>query len=214
MALLQQLKNGQTPSNVSAQPSSGMAGGQAINNAVQNPVDPLSPMANAGAPGGEQASPEEQQNYESAVNAMGKLVYGTKQKTSNTIADSIVEQNKTGSLIQTGLMLLDKVDSIVDLNPAVIPELIGDAVQMLTDVAEQKNGIQFTQDEADGASMGIFEAIMSMIGGDQPMDQDFSSLTENISPEELQGMTEMYRQKLQAAKGSQDQQQPMNSEGV
>ena len=193
------------PSGMPQAASPEMLGDQAIDGAMENPVNLMSPMTNAGAPGGTQASPEEQKNYETAVKTMGQIIYGTKKKTSNTIADSIVEQNKTGSLIQTGLMLLDKVDTIVNLNPVVIPELIGDAVQMLTDVAEQKNGIQFSQDEADGAAMGIFEAIMSMVGGDQSMEQDFSGLTENISPEELQQMTQTYQQKLQAAKGPQDQ---------
>lgn len=192
MGMLQDMQNG-------AQVPSQNAGSQAIVDASQQGMG----QEDLGRQE-EPATPEEEAHYEMALNVTAKIIYGEKDKTSNTIADSIVKENKPGSLMQTGLMLLKKVDDAIDLDPIVVPQLIEDTVKMLTDVAMNKNGIEFTDQEVKAAQMGMFEGVMAAIGGDEDMSQDFSEITQSMSPQELEQMKQEYQSTLGSVKAEQE----------
>lgn len=193
MALLQQAKNQQQGVPQSQQ------GNDAIMAATQQPM-------NAGQLGQstEEATPQEQRNYERAMNVVAQLVYGKKKDMADSIADSIVADNKPGSLIQTGLIVIDKVGDAVEIDFVILPELIDDTVNLLADAASNKNGIEISPEEADAAKMGIFEAVISTVGGDSPMQEDFQELTEGMSPQEIEQMKQQYFSKLNSAKVKQE----------
>lgn len=194
MALLQQAKNQQQ----------GISSAQSGNDAILSAVS-KSPM-NASQLGQtqEEATPEEQRNYERAMTIVGQIVYGKKKDLSDSIADSIIENNKPGSLIQTGLIVIDKAGEAIDIDPVIIPELIDDTVNLLADAASSKNGVQISPEEADAAKMGIFEAILSAVGGNSSMQEDFQELTQGMTPEEIEQMKQQYFSKLNSVKAQQE----------
>lgn len=179
------------------------------------PVDPAMAAQDPQAaqdlnnPGEEPASPEEQAEYERAAGAISSVIYGESggDKASDTIADGIIAEDKVGSLIQTGITLIAEVDKQIDMDDVVIPQIVEDTVEMLADVAEQKNGIQFQPQDMEAALMGMWEGVMYILGGEAPIEPDYAEATAGMSDEDIAIAQQEYSSRLGAAKQSQEMQQ-------
>ncbi len=230
MALLEQARAGQEPMTATmdqapapgaapvdaqgAMPGGGMMQG--------NPQDPLgggprlaASEQQAGPPspeGEEPATPEEQAEYERVMDEIIDVVYGESggDKTSDAIADSIIPEDKIGSLIQAGTMLIGTMDQKLDMDDTVIPQVVEDVTEMLADVAEKKNGIEFSQEEMESGLMGIWEGVMYLVGGDSPIEPDFQEATQGMSQQDLASMHEEYNSRLGSAAERQDHEQSMS----
>jgi len=197
-----------TPQAPAPQPGVPLSGAQAAAG-----MEPLPPTEQVGKPppqeGFEPANSEEQAEYERAANAMVSLVYGDAggDKASNTIADSILAEDKIGSAVQMGVTLIAEVDKKIDMDDVVIPQIVEDTVTMLADVAEQKNGISFSPEEMESTLMGVWEGVMYMMGGDAEIQPDFDMATEGMSPGDIQNMEKEYQARLGGAMKNQEAQQ-------
>jgi hypothetical protein len=159
--------------------------------------------------GEEAATPEEQQEYERVAEAMISVIYGESggDAASNTVADSIIAEDKVGSAIQTGVTIISQVDKQVDIADVVVPQVVEDTVEMLADIAEQKNGIVFSQEEMESTLMGVWEGIMYILGGDAPIEPDFAEASAGMTSEDIGAMKQEYDARLGSAVGGQEQQQ-------
>lgn len=159
--------------------------------------------------GDEPATQSEQQEYERAANAISSIVYGDSggDKASDTVADGLKAEDKMGSLIQTGVTLIAEVDKQIDMDDIVIPQIVEDVTEMLVDVAEQKNGLQYTREEMEAGVMGIWEGIMFVLGGDAEIEPDFALASQGLGKEDIEAMNQEYQMRLQNATGAQEQQQ-------
>lgn len=186
----------------------------------QPPVSPGQAAMGAGPPppppgkvphpeGDEPATQAEQQEYERAANAISSIVYGENggDEASNTIADGLMPEDKIGSLIHTGVSLIAEVDKQIDMDDIVVPQIVEDVTEMLVDVAQAKNGIEYTQEEMEAGVMGIWEGIMYVLGGDAEIEPDFALASQGLGKEDIEAMNQEYQTRLQNATGAQEQQQ-------
>ena len=186
-------------------------------------ADPMNPMAGprlamhgqGGPPpmeGEEPASAEEQAEYERVMDEIIDVVYGDSggDQASDAIANAIIPEDKMGSLIQAGTMLIGQMDKKLDMDDSVVPQVVEDVTEILVDVAESKNGIQFSQEEMEAGLMGIWEGVMYLIGGDSPIEPDFSEATQGMSANDMAAMQQEYDARLGAAAETQDHQQTMS----
>lgn len=154
---------------------------------------------------GEQATPEEQKEYERAANAVARIVYGTDQETSDTIADSVIAEDKIGSLTQAALSVFTQVDKKIDIDEAVMAQVVEDTVEMVADVAEKKNGIFLTEDELGNALIATWEGVIFMMGGDSDMAEDYAELTAGMSEQEIVGIQQEFGARLEGVKQQREQ---------
>lgn len=169
----------------------------------------------------EPATPEEQAEYERAANAFVSVIYGESggDQTSDTVADSILAEDPVGTLIQTGITLIAEVDKQIDIDDGVLAQITQDIVEMLADVAEQKNGIVLEQPDLDAALMGLWEGVMTVVGGDEAIEPAYAEATAGLSPEDINAVQQTYDAQLSAAQQRQQArlpgagQQPMPQDG-
>lgn len=114
----------------------------------------------------EQASQEEQAEYERASDAITAVIY-REDETANAVADMLQPKDKIGSTVQATLMILKQVDDQIDMDEAVIPQVMSDIADMLMDIGEQTKDMIYSDKEAQAVLGASWEGVMDLYGVDE-----------------------------------------------
>lgn len=143
----------------------------------------------------EQASPEEQAEYERAMEAVTTVLYKN-QGTSESINDMLQPQDKIGSVVQATIMTLHQIDKQLDLDESVIPQVMSDIADLVMDMGEQTKGMTFSEKEAQAVLGSVWEATMDMYGVDEDA---YHNLTSGLSDKQIGGYEKQYQDMLKEA---------------
>ncbi len=143
---------------------------------------------------------EEQTEYERASEALGDMLYRN-EKTADAIEQMILPEDKMGSIIQAGILLMKDLDERLDLDLVVVSQITEDLVGGMFDIAEAK-GMQYTGREAQQVLSGVWEGVMMMFGGtEETLQEDYDRVTEGLGEEEIEGAKASYQQLLDEGQG-------------
>lgn len=131
--------------------------------------------------GSEEATQREQQEYERVVKAMEKILYEE-----DNLVDAVMQQlnpeDKISSTTKATTLFIQQVDERLDMDEIVIPQITQDAVEMITELAEQRFGQEFSEQEMQATLGATWEGVMAMFGVDQ---QEHQQLLQGLSAESI-----------------------------
>lgn len=144
------------------------------------------------AAGEDEATPEEQAEYEQAMKAVQVVLYDN-DRTSEAIADMLQPEDKIGSVVQATLLTLNQIDSQLDMDEAVIPQVMSELADRIMDMGEQAKGMEFSEQEAQAVLGSVWEGVMEMYGVDE---EEYNNFTSNMSTDEVASQEQTYKQFL------------------
>lgn len=164
------------------------------NEAPASPVAPVptegedTGMETEGAPaegvegeGTETASPEEQQEYERVLGATMTAMYKDPE-ISKAIVDQLQPEDKIGSVVKASVLLIKQIDEKVNMDEVVIPQITQDVVDQMIQLAERTKGMQFSEQEMQGALGATFEGVMQVFGINP---EDAQSFMDSLDEDEI-----------------------------
>ena len=156
----------------------------------------------------EPATPEEQQSYEEAMAMLYKMLY-VDDKTSATIVEMIQPNAKVDSIVKASTLIIQQLDERLDLESAVIPELVMEVPDRLIELGERAKQIQFNDGELKAILGSTMEMVMQVVDVDAG---EARRLMDNISPEQKAQAERDYNKFLGEAKGDELNEQPAPQE--
>jgi hypothetical protein len=130
----------------------------------------------------EPATAREQAEYERAIKAMERILYEE-----DRLADAIMKQidpnDKVSSTTKATALLIQQLDEKIDMDETVIPQVTMDAVDTVTELAEARYGIPFSEQETQATLGSTWESVMAMFGVDE---QDYNALRSQFSNEDME----------------------------
>jgi len=154
----------------------------------------------------EPASDEEQQSYEEAIKMLYKMMY-VDDKTSATVVDMLQPGAKVDSIVKASVLIIQQIDEKLDLEAAVIPQLVMEVPDMLIELAERAKQMTFSDGELKAILGSTQEMVMQVIDVDAG---EARRLMDSISPEQKAQAERDYNQMLSEA--SDDSQQSVRPE--
>lgn len=142
--------------------------------------------------GEESASPEEQKEYERAMQALAQVLYGNA-KTSNAIVDQIDPNDKVGSTSKVSMLFIQQLDEKVDLDESVIAQMVEESVMRIMELAEARHNITYDEREAQMIIGSTWEGIQMMFGMDE---QNHTQLVGSFGSDKLSQLKEQYEAAL------------------
>lgn len=170
------------PNLVTGQPTSAA---EAVDQAraAANPAGPITGPE-------EEATPEEQANYERALDGLHQILYEDPER-SKAIADTLQPNDKVGSIVKTGVMLIKQLDEKLDLDQNVIAEITVDTADRLMELGEASKDMTFSEKETQAIAGATWEGVMALFGMD---DESVRDMTSGMSPEEIKGLEAQHKQ--------------------
>lgn len=142
--------------------------------------------------GDEDATPEEQKNYEQAMEAAKIALYENDQ-TADSISRMLQPEQKIDSTVQASLLTLSEIDKQINLDEGVVAQVAMDITDMVIDLGEEGKGIQYSEQEAQAVWGSVWEGVMEMYGVDE---EEYADFTEGMSDEEVASQEQQYKQFL------------------
>jgi hypothetical protein len=153
-------------------------------------VDPTAAAVDGTMPEGmkeEAATPEEQQEYERAMNALTQVMYGN-----DKIADALVDQvdvdDKVSSTTKAAILLIQQLDEKANLGDAVVAEVTMEATERLIELVENARNIKYGDRETQVIAASVWEGVQDLFGVEA---QDLQGL---VSSMDEQGLAQMKQQ--------------------
>lgn len=138
--------------------------------------------------GEEEATPREQAEYERTIRAMERVLYEE-----DRLADAIVKQidpnNKIDTTTKATALLIQQLDEKIDIDEVVIPQVTMDAVEEVSELAENRYGMQFSEQELQATVGATWEAVMAIFGVDEG---DYNTMTQTLGPEAVNQLRTSY----------------------
>lgn len=136
----------------------------------------------------EPATPREQAEYERAVKAMERILYAE-----DKLADSILQQidpnDKVGSTTKATALLIQQLDEKIDMDESIISQVTMDAVDTVTELAEARYGVQFSEQEVQATLGSTWESVMAMFGIDEA---DYNALQSTLQEGDMEKLRTSY----------------------
>jgi len=113
--------------------------------------------------GDEEPTDRERREYERVAGAMQRALYEE-----DSIADAVMKQldpnDKISTAIKASALLVQQIDEKLDMDEIIIPQITMDAVSMITELAENRFGIQFSAQDEQAVLGATWEGVMAMFG--------------------------------------------------
>lgn len=114
----------------------------------------------------EAATEGEEREYKRVSNALDKVLYEE-----DNLVDSVMQQldprDKIGSTTKATALLIQQLDKRVDMDEIVIPQITMDAVDAVSELAENRFDMQFSEQDLQATLGATWESVMAMFGVDQ-----------------------------------------------
>lgn len=181
--MARRVRRGQMNPNMPGSPAEGFRMAQEVSNPTE-----------AAALGPEvEATPEEQAEYERAMEALSLILYENEQ-TSAAIVKQLNPQEKVGSVAKASMLTIQQLDMKFDFDDVVIAQLTEETVDRIIDLYENtQQDEEFTPQEAQGALGATWEGVMEMYGMDE---DDYAQLTAGMTEDDFKGYEQQYKQFL------------------
>lgn len=132
-------------------------------------VDPTAPAVEGQLPTDfkeEQATPEEQKEYERAMNALVKVLYSN-DKTADAVVDQVQIEDRVGSTSKALILLIQQLDEKIDMDESVVAQITQEATARLMELVETRHGIQYGDRETQVIMGAVWEGVQEMFGVDE-----------------------------------------------
>ena len=150
--------------------------------------------SNIGA-GEEEASPEEQKEYEKAIDALHQILYEDEERTEGVL-QMLNPEDKIGTTVKTTIMLLKQMDERLDLNENIVAELTVDIADRLIELGETAHDMSFSEKETQAVAGAAWEGVLQLFGIDE---ESMSQMTQGMGEEQLAGYEKEYKGFLEGA---------------
>jgi hypothetical protein len=116
--------------------------------------------------GEEEATPREDKEYERALAALEHILYEN-DEISNSIMEQIDPNDKIGTTTKASILALNQLDDQIDLDEIVIPQITQDVVDRISELAENRYGMEYEERELQATLGATWEGVMEMFGVDE-----------------------------------------------
>ncbi len=140
----------------------------------------------------EDASPQEQKEYERAMNALARILYGST-KASNGIVDQIDPEDKVSSTSKVSMTLIKALDEKINMDESIVPQMVEETTSRIMELAEARHGIDYDEREAQMILGSTWEGIQMMFDIDE---QDHAEITRGEGTENLSQLKAEYEAAL------------------
>lgn len=156
---------------------------------AQNKVRPGQGMA-MGAD--EEATKEEQAEYERATEALQQVMYDD-ERASAAIAQQLRPEERVGSIAKASMLLIKQLDDRLDFDEVIIPQFTQDVVDRVIDFYENVHGEEISEGDAQKALGATWEGVMEMFGVDE---DTYAEFTQGMGEEDFKAQEQQYKQFL------------------
>lgn len=131
--------------------------------------------------GMEDATPRENKEYERALAALEKILYES-DEIGNSIMAQIDPNDKIGTTTKASILTVNQLDDQIDLDEIVIPQITQDVVDRISELAENRFGMEYDERELQATLGATWEGVMEMFGVDEA---DFQQLAGSFDEGQL-----------------------------
>jgi hypothetical protein len=146
----------------------------------------------------EDASPEEQKEYERAIRAMAKVLYGN-DKTANSIVDQITPNDLVGSTAKVSMLFIKELDRKINMDQMVVAEVTRESVERIAELAEARHRVEYKAQDMEQVLGATWEGVQSMFGNEGG-GESFQQTVNQMAPKDLETLQTQNSQILSGAK--------------
>lgn len=143
----------------------------------------------------QEATPEEQQEYERGMQALAKVLYSN-EKTSNAVVDQVDPNDLVGSTAKVSMLFLKQLDEKMNLDDAVVAKMTEETVMRIMELAEARHGVAYEERDAQVILSTTWEGITAMFGGAEGDQGGFDELVGTVGADNLPALKETYEAAL------------------
>ncbi len=129
--------------------------------------------------GKEDATESEEKEYQRVHDAMVKVMYEQ-----DSIADAVMKQldpnDKISTTTKAATLLVQQLDEKLDMDEVVIPQITQDAVEMVSELAESRYGLTYSEQDMTAALGATWEGVMAIFGVDE---REYEQMIEEYGPQ-------------------------------
>ncbi|MHC4239318.1 MAG: hypothetical protein ACYSUC_06125 [Planctomycetota bacterium] len=152
-------------------------------------VDPTAPAVEGKMPvNEEQASPEEQAEYERGMKALSRVLYSSDEG-AQSVVDQIDPNDKISTTTKANILLIQQLDQKIQMNEVIIPQMTQEVTSRVIELAEARYGIEYGGRETQVILGSTWEGVQEIFGGDP---QELQSTVDQIGPEGLAGLQKQH----------------------
>lgn len=127
----------------------------------------------------EQATEAEEKEYQRVSKALEKVLYQQ-----DTIADAVMKQidpnDKISTSVKAATLLVQQLDEKLDMDEVVIPQITQDAVSVVAELAENRFGIQYSEQDLTATLGATWEGVMAIFGVDE---REYNQMVDEYGPQ-------------------------------
>ena len=143
-----------------------------------------------------QGTPEEQQEYERAMRAVVRVLYGS-DETARGIVDQIDPNDIVGSTAKVSMIFIKELDRKINMHESVVASVTEEAVTRIAELAEARHRVEYKGTDMEKILGATWEAVQSMFGSDP---QQYSQIVQSLPPETLQAVKQQHDRILASGK--------------
>jgi len=145
----------------------------------------------------EDASAEEQKEYERAIRAMAKVLYGN-DKTANSIVDQIRPDDLVGSTAKVSMLFIKELDRKINMDQMVVAEVTRESVERIAELAEARHRVEYKAQDMEQVLGSTWEGVQSMFGNEGG-GESFQQTVNQMNPNDLETLQAQNSQILAGA---------------
>lgn len=145
----------------------------------------------------EDATPEEQKEYERAIRAMAKVLYGN-DKTANSIVDQITPNDLVGSTAKVSMLFIKELDRKINMDQMVVAEVTRESVERIAELAEARHQVEYKAQDMEQVLGATWEGVQSMFGNEGG-GESFQQTVNQMAPQDLEALQQQNTQILSGA---------------
>lgn len=153
-----------------------------------------SSMSEAPEVGEEQATPEEQQAYETALAACSQIIHGD-DNAHAAVMKMLDPREKIGSLAKAAVTILTQVDSQLNLPETVLAGVLAQVVDWLIELADAARGMAYSEREEEQVLSTATELLLEVYGVDE---DEYQGLVGGMGEQQVKGYHDKYQALLSA----------------
>lgn len=133
-------------------------------------VDPGAAAVEGHMPPGmaeEQATPEEQAEYERAMRAISQVLYQN-DDVANSIVDQIQVEDRVGSTAKVSILLIQQLDKKLQMDETIVAEISQEVTGRIMELAEARHQFEYGEREEQVIMGSVWEGVQQMFGMEKP----------------------------------------------
>ena len=145
----------------------------------------------------QEATPDEQTEYERGMAAVAKVLYSN-DKTANAVVDQVDPNNKIGSTAKVNILFMRELDKKVDLAEVVIAPITQEVTERVVELAEARHGIEYAPDEVEKILGATWEGVATLFGSDGGPEgaQSFQQFAQGMDSDALASLKQQHEARL------------------